>query len=109
MKIKFTEGTFTIKQYGQSEKCELKMDDAVGMSLQADGTWAMVGDFYHSRNEGLHGYYGNNQKFSADLTTAYAVEEAKSALEAQNFFCTDNADGIVGSDGLIHMVYESWS
>ena len=109
MGINFETGQFTITQYGKSEKAEIKLDQAVGLSLQADGTYAMVGDFYHSKNDKLRRYYGRNQQFSGDLTTAYAVEEAKEQLELQNYYCTENSEAKIGDDGLIRMVYESYS
>jgi hypothetical protein len=57
MGLEVQEGNFTIKQYGRSEQAELKVDDAVGLCKQQDGTWSMVGDFYHSHNTKLRQYY----------------------------------------------------
>lgn len=109
MGINFEEGQHTIKQYGKSEKAELRLDAAVGLSVQEDGTYAMVGDFWHAnRNSKLRSYYGNSKKFTADLGTAYAIEEAKESLEVQGFFCTENSDAEVGEDGLIRMTFESF-
>ena len=110
MGVSYEEGNFTITQYGKSEKAEIKMDNAVGLSRQKDGTWAMVGDFYHSKSANLRKYYGygNNNRFSSELSTSYAIEQTKSELEAQQFSCTDNAEAAVGKDGLIRMTYESY-
>ena len=109
MELSYEEGNHTIKQYGKSEKAELKLDNAVGLSEQEDGTYAMVGDFYHaSGNRKLRSYYGKASQFSADLGTAYAIEEAQESLSAQGFFCTENSDAEVGEDGLIHMTFESF-
>ena len=103
------EGDFSITQYGTTETAQLKIDDAVGLSRQKDGTFAMVGDFWHSHNRSLKGYYGRNEKFVKDLSTAYAVEEAFSNLEDQNFFCSENEKGEVGEDGLITLTFERYS
>lgn len=109
MGLSYTEGKHTISQYGTSEKAELKLDNAVGLSEQKDGTYSMVGDFWHaSRGSKLKSYYGNSKKFTAELSTAYAVEEAKESMELQGFFCTDNSEAEVGEDGLIRMTFESF-
>jgi hypothetical protein len=108
MGLDFSEGNFTITQYGTSEKAELKLDNAVGLSQQEDGTFSMVGDFYHSHNQKLRKYYGRNNQFTTDLGTAYAVEEAKTRLEEQNFFCSENEEGVVGEDGLIRMTFNRY-
>lgn len=103
------EGNFTITQYGTSQKAELKIDDAVGLSRQEDGTYSMVGDFWHSKHSGLKKYYGNNDNFVKDLSTAYAVEDAFVNLEEQNFFCAENEEASIGEDGLITMTFERYS
>ena len=108
MGLSFQEGNFTITQYGTTEKAEIKFDEAVGLSCQEDGTFAMVGDFYHSRNTGLRKYYSDNNRFSADIGTNYAIEQSKGALEEQQFFCSDNESAEVGSDGMIRMVYSRY-
>ena len=102
----FEEGNFTITQYGTSSKAELKFSDAVGMSLQEDGTWSLVGDPYHDRGS-LHKYYAKEKEFARDLGSAYAVTEASEALEEQNFYCVENEKGVVGPDGKIRMVFQS--
>jgi hypothetical protein len=66
-------------------------------------------DFWHSNNRSLKGYYGRNEKFVKDLSTAYAVEEAFGTLEDQNFFCTENEKAEVGEDGLITLTFERYS
>lgn len=109
MGFDFTEGNHTITQYGKSEKAEIKLDNAVGFSRQQDGTFAMVGDFWHSHNQNLKKYYGKVDNFNQDISTAYAIEETKSNLEGANFFCTTNEVAEVGQDGLITMTFESWS
>lgn len=103
---KYEEGNFTISQYGQSSKAQIKFSDAMGMSLQEDGTWSMVGDPYHHHGE-LRKYYGKSQEFARDLTSAYAISEATEALEEQNFYCVDNEKGVVGPDGKIKMLFQS--
>lgn len=109
MGLEYKEGEFTITQYGTSSKAEIKLDNAVGLAVQEDGTYSMVGDFYHSHNSKLRKYYGKTNQFAADLSTAYAIEEASTRLEEQQFYCSENAEGQVGEDGLITMVFESWN
>jgi len=107
MGLSFTEGNHTITQYNTTEKAEIKLDDAVGLSQQKDGTWAMVGDFYHSRNPKLRKFYNNTKQFNQELETGYAVEEARSVLEQHNHYCTENAEAEIGEDGLIRMKFMS--
>jgi hypothetical protein len=102
------EGDHEITQYGTTDHAQLKLDDAVGLSRQKDGTFAMVGDFWHSKNRALKNYYGRNEKFVKDLSTAYAVEEAFSGLEDLNFFCTENEKAEIGEDGLITVTFERY-
>lgn len=111
MGLKVEVGNFTINQYGQSSQATIRVDGAVGLTLEKDGTWSMVGDFYHSGSAKLKSYYGNNAKFQQDLTTAYAVEDIKEKLEGlnMNFDITENAEAQIGADGMIRMVATSWS
>lgn len=106
MGLEYSEGKHSIKQYNTTEKAEIKLDDAVGFSRQKDGTFSMVGDFYHSRNPKLRRYYSNTQNFTDDLQTAYAIEESTLRMEEQQFTCTENSEGAVGEDGLIRMTFE---
>jgi hypothetical protein len=108
MGLTFEEGNHTITQYGTSEAAQIKLDNAVGFSVQKDGTFAMVGDFYHSNNPKLRKYYSKTNLFNSDLTTAYAVEEATSRLEEQSFFCSENEAAEVSEDGLIRMVFNRY-
>jgi len=109
MGLSFQEGNHTISQYGTKEKAEIKLDEAVGLSRQEDGTWAMVGDFYHSRNQSLRKYYGRNDLFNSDLGTSYAIEQATGQLEEQQFFCSENEEGKTGQDGMIRMTFERFA
>lgn len=106
MNLRVEEGSFTINQYGKSEKAELKIDNAVGFSKQKDGTWAMVGDFYHSKSSVLRKYYTRTKQFEKDLNTAYAIADATIKLEDQQFFCCENEEGEIGTDGLVRMTFE---
>jgi hypothetical protein len=106
MGIAFQEGNFNITQYGKSEKAEIKVDDAVGLSRQEDGSWSMVGDFYHSKK--LSRYYNQGDRFNQDLTTAYSVEQVKSQLEEQQFYCSENSEAKIGQDGMVRMVYSRY-
>lgn len=112
----FEVGNFTVTQYGQSEKAEIllardshnKNNGAVGLSLQKDGTWSMVGDPYHASNTSkMKQYYGKNEKFASELQTAYAIEEATGKLSDQGYYCSNNTEAKVGEDGMITMVFES--
>jgi hypothetical protein len=103
------EGDFKITQYETTEAAQLKIDEAVGLARQEDGTFAMVGDFWHSPNRKLKIYYGNNEKFVKELSTSYAIEEAFVGLEQKNFFCTENENATVGEDGFITLTFERYS
>jgi len=106
MGLEFQEGDFEITQYGTTEKAELRLDDAVGFSKQKDGTFAMVGDFWHSKNPKLKKYYSNTGTFSKEMENAYAIEETILRMEEQQFDCVENMDSQVNSDGVIRMVFE---
>jgi hypothetical protein len=108
MGLTFNEGNFTITQYGKSSKAEIKFDEAVGLSQQKDGTWMMVGDFYHSNNSKLRCYYGNQNKFKQDIQVAYSIEEANDVLESQGFSCIENAEGKINNRQVVRMVYEQY-
>ena len=103
------EGDFAITQYGITERAQLKIDNAVGLAREKDGTYSMVGDFWHSPNSKLKKYYGQNDQFVKDLSAAYAVEKAFFDLEEKNFFCTENDKAEVGEDGFITMTFESYT
>ncbi len=111
----FQEGNFVVEQYGSKEKAEfiLAKDNAVadrnavGLSLQEDGTWSMVGDPYHAPyNSPMRKYYSNGKKFADDLALAYTVVEAKERCEEQGFECIDNEQCVVGPDGKIRMTFQ---
>lgn len=109
MGLKVEEGNFTITQYGQSEKAEIKLDNAVGMTRNQDGTWEMVGDFYHAQDRKLSKYYSRTDQFNTEISTKYAVEQAKGELTKNHFYCSSNSEGAVGADGKIRMVFESYA
>lgn len=102
----FTEGSNqTVTQYGTTSKTEVKLDEAVGFSLQKDGTFAMVGDFYHSKNRNLSKYYGRNEEFGRVLENAYGIEETILRMEENQFHCIENLEA-EEVDGMITMVFE---
>ena len=109
MGLEVQEGNFTITQYGQSESAELKVDNAVGLQRQKDGTWSMVGDFYHARDQKLKKFYNRTSNFDKELSTNYAVEQTKGELSKNHFYCSSNPEGTVGADGKIRMVFESYA
>ncbi len=111
----FEEGNFIVEQYGTKEKAEIllapdnavKGRNALGLSLQADGTWALVGDPYHAaHNHPLRKYYGQGAKFANDLALAYTVVDAKERCEEQGFEALDNDAAVVGPDGKIRMTFQ---
>jgi hypothetical protein len=103
-------GDFTISQYGESSKATIKVDNAVGFLKQEDGNYAMVGDFYHATKDNLRDFYGNNN-FAEKLTGAYAFEHAKQQLDDMNMGWTieENAEGVVGKDGMIRFIAVSYT
>lgn len=111
----FEEGTFIVEQYQKKEKAEIllakdkqnKNANALGLSLQEDGTWSLVGDPYHcSDSHPLRKYYRNTDQFAKDLSLAYTIADAKERLEEEGFDCTDNDKAVVGPDGKIRMTYQ---
>lgn len=112
---KYEEGTFEVEQYGSKEKAEIllakdnavKGKNALGLSLQEDGTWALVGDPYHAPYDSpLRKYYGQGAKFANDLALAYTIVDAKERLQEQGFEAIDNENAVVGPDGKIRMTYQ---
>lgn len=103
-------GSFKISQYGQSDTANIKVGANVGLAKQADGTYSMIGDFYHSTGK-LKEYYGKSEKFQQDLSVAYGIEDAKQKLEdlGMGFEIEENAEGVIGKDGMIRMVAVSYS
>jgi hypothetical protein len=103
------ECNFTVTEYGQSSKAEIKLDKALGLAVQEDGTYALVGDPYHAINQKVRGLYGRLDDFTKELGTAYSIEEATSNLADHQFFCNENPEGKIGEDGLIHMCFTNYS
>ena len=99
-------GTHSIKAYGQSDQASVWIDNGVGFKKTKDGTYEMIGDFYHSSD--FYKYYSNNGKFETDLTTAYAVEDVKARVDELGFEISENSEGLVGEDGMIRMVAVSF-
>lgn len=110
MGFKVETGRFTVSQYGQSGEASVRVDNAVGFQRQQDGTFSMIGDFYHAQGK-LRNYYGKNEQFQQELNVAYGIEDAKQKLDdlGLGFEITENEEGVVGKDGMIRMVATSWS
>lgn len=90
----------------ENAQVSIKLDENVGFQKQADGTLAMVGDPYYYHGPGrnfIRRFYNEPQKAMVDLSTKYAVERTRAELEAIGFTIDENAEGNVGSDGLIRM------
>jgi hypothetical protein len=104
------QGQFKISQYGQTSEAEVRVGTSVGFAKQKDGTFSMVGDFYHSNGK-LKEYYNQNDKFQQDLNVAYGIEDAKQKLEdlGMGFEIAENEQGVIGKDGMIRMVAVSYS
>ena len=100
----------TIKPYGTSATADIWIDDAVGFKKEKDGTYSMIGDFYHSNDSVMRGYYNNVDKFDEDLSLAYAVEDATTKLESLNmgFDLTGNAELEEDEDGLIRLEFTTY-
>jgi hypothetical protein len=103
-------GSFRISQYGQSDTAEIRVSESVGFVKQKDGTYSMVGDFYHADGK-LRQYYNKNEQFQQDLNVAYGIEDAKQKLEdlGMGFEIEENAEGVIGKDGMIRMIAVSYS
>lgn len=104
MELEYQIGQFLIERYGSSEQAQILLCPAVGLSLQDDGTYALVGDCYYApRGHKLHRYYENETKFSTDLATAYGICEDADVFEIQGFYLSEET---VETDGTIQIVYE---
>ncbi len=110
MGLKVEVGDFTITEYGTSDQACIKVDKAVGFKKEADGTFSMIGDFYHATGK-LKEYYNRNQKFQEDLNVSYALEDARQKLEdlGMGFEIEENPEGLIGKDGMIRQVAVSYA
>ena len=101
-----------IQLYGQAAKAEVVIAReegraTVGLARQEDGTYAIIGDFYHARDgetQQLIKYYRKDEVFMTELQTAYCIEQAKAKVEEIGFVIEENIEGVVGEDGTITMV-----
>lgn len=103
-------GNFNISEYGQSSTATIKVDKSVGFLKQSDGQFAMVGDFYHASSPKLKQFYGKNDLFQEQLGAAYAVEDALQKLDdlGMGWEIEENAEAVIGKDGMIRMVAVSY-
>lgn len=79
-----------ISQYGKSDTADVWVDEAVGFKQEKDGTFSMIGDFYHSKNKTLKEYYNRTEKFNTDLTVSYGIEDAYSKIEGLQMGFTES-------------------
>jgi hypothetical protein len=109
MGLKAEVGNFTIGAYGQSSAATVRVDKSVGFLKQADGQFAMVGDFYHATGK-LREFYNQNDRFQEQLGAAYAIEDALQKLDdlGMGWEIEENAEAVVGKDGMIRMVAVSY-
>ena len=113
--IKTESENSSVSAYGKTEEVALLLDKgdssvkgALGLSLQKDGTYSIVGDPYHCLNAKLRKYYGHLETQNQELNTAYSIEQAIKSVEDVGFSISENVEGEVSSDGLIHMVAISY-
>lgn len=103
-------GSHRISQYGTTDTASVWVDEAVGFKEEADGTYSMIGDFYHSNDRTMRNYYGNNDKFQRDLNAAYGIEDAIMKVESlgYGFELTGNPEAVEDEDGLIRLQFETY-
>jgi hypothetical protein len=111
MGFEVEEGNFTISEYGKSAQADVRIDPSLGFSMQADGTYNIVGDFYHCKTEKARSFYQKEELFQQQLNVAYAIEDTTAKLQNLNmgFEITENIEGVVGADGMIRLVAVSYS
>lgn len=99
-----------INQYGTTEMADIWIDDAVGFKQEADGTFSMIGDFYHSRS-GFKKYYRKIDKFTQELNAAYGLEDTIRKVEdlGMGFTLTGNEEAEEGEDGLIRLEFTTFN
>lgn len=100
-----------VSLYNQKSQAEIVLaregsNATVGLARQPDGTYQMVGDFWHAQETTpkLRQYYSRVGAFQEDLQAAYCIEKAIGQVEDAGFTVDENYDGVVGEDGLITMV-----
>lgn len=97
-----------ISQYGESETADVVVDSGVGFKREKDGTFSMIGDFYHSKS--MKRFYNKHKEFQKELTAAYGVEDALEKVSELNmgFELTGNEECEVGEDGLIRLEFTTF-
>jgi hypothetical protein len=95
-----------ITQYGTTDEADIWVDNAVGFKLEKDGTFSMIGDFYHSTTPVFKKYYNQNKKFEEKLNECYGIEDAVAKIEGLqvNF----NETGKVEDDTYVRLQYTSY-
>jgi len=101
-------GSKDITQYNTTEKADIWVDKGVGFKREQDGTFSMVGDFYHSTS--LNRYYNNTENFEKDLNAAYGIEDTLAQVSALNlgFDLTGNLQFEEDEEGLIRLEFQSY-
>lgn len=104
-------GNFTVTSEGNTQQVGIRLGKTLGLAKQADGSYTLIGDTYYSDGKFRQKYSGNLNLFQQDLTAAYAVEDAKQKIAdlGLGFEFEENAEGLVGQDGMIRMVAVSYS
>jgi hypothetical protein len=102
-------GDFKVTEYGTTSKAQILLDKALGLALQEDGTYAFVGDPYHGTTQKIKQHYNRLDKFTNELSTAYAIEETMYAMQQEHYYCTGNAEAKVDENGMIVMTFESYT
>lgn len=99
-----------ITQYGTTETADIWLDSAVGFKQEADGTFSMIGDFYHSKS-GFRKYYRKANQFTQELNAAYGIEDAIGKVEGldMGFELSGNEECEEGEDGLIRLEFTTYN
>lgn len=100
-------GTKKITQYGKSDTADVWVDNAVGFKKEKDGTYSMIGDFYHSRGV-MRKYYSKNKQFEEDLNAAYGIEDAVTKMTNLGYGFTLTGEPEEDEDGMIRLEFTTY-
>jgi len=103
-------GEHPINQYGVSDTANVWIDNAVGFKKEKDGSYSMIGDFYHSKTT-MRKYYGKNNEFEEDLNAAYGIEDAITKIDSLGlgFSLTGNAECEEDEEGIIRLEFTTYN
>lgn len=104
-------GTKQISAYGQSDTANVWTDNGgVGFKKEKDGTYSMVGDFYHAQGK-MRDYYNRNEQFQEDLNGAYGIEDTMAKVNALGlgFELTGNEQFEEDEEGVIRLEFTTYN